>query len=759
MCEAFFLFQSEMKMKWNKAVLGCLLAAMVVVPGLLLYAPVPERQQWLGVCDACTDTWYELAVPGEDTLYFSALEGDSLAGGLCRQVGPVVRTGHANGFFVSYAGRFLTVAGSPDLPQEWKRPQLLPALRKESARLSRRMETYAVLLEETAYYARTHSVIDEGFHQVMEHAVRLQAEYDDMRYCLQVVNKVLSGSQAVAYRNSTRQVSYRTEGGNVRTAVCHRLTQADGLTVWQTADHSMPDSAVCVPLRPFFYLQCHLPRHRHLFWGWWGLHGRSPERMHGGPSAARIGVHGGRPLFPLADGADGAPVFGRWGCLNGLVAAGRIVGMPKLFGHVLSSYDSAESLWEEVCAYVGSVWKQIHALWNEDSGGWRKRMQKFSLPPAVAVYDYGSFQRSGTLFYGQLSGGRPQGEGVMCYPDGAVYSGNWQAGRREGYGEYTTSAGRKFSGKWRADTLRHGRCCYASAIYHGTFNHLLEADGEGDWRNADGSYYSGKWKGGRRDGFGFSVVPGEVVKCGVWSKDRFKGEQMIYHSERIYGIDISKYQHIHRRRVYGIDWKRLRITHLGHISRKKVRGEVDYPVSFVYVKCTEGLSVFNPYYTRDVRAARKHGYPVGAYHFFTTRPARRQAACFLRRAGLRRGDLPPMLDVELSDRKIEAMGGREALFREMLVWLRLVGQACGTTPVLYVSQDFVNRHLLFAPEELRAYPVWVARYGEYKPYVHLLYWQLSPDGTVEGIRGHVDIDVFNGTEEQFRHYLRTQTVK
>ena len=77
----------------------------------------------------------------------------------------------------------------------------------------------------------------------------------------------------------------------------------------------------------------------------------------------------------------------------------------------------------------------------------------------------------------------------------------------------------------------------------------------------------------------------------------------------------------------------------------------------------------------------------------------------------------------------------------------------------YVSQDFVNRHLLFAPEELRAYPVWVARYGEYKPYVHLLYWQLSPDGTVEGIRGHVDIDVFNGTEEQFRHYLRTQTVK
>ena len=81
------------------------------------------------------------------------------------------------------------------------------------------------------------------------------------------------------------------------------------------------------------------------------------------------------------------------------------------------------------------------------------------------------------------------------------------------------------------------------------------------------------------------------------------------------------------------------------------------------------------------------------------------------------------------------------------------------TPILYVNQNFVNRHLPFAPEALKAYPVWVARYGEYKPYVHLLYWQLSPDGTVRGIRGGVDIDVFNGSKAQFERYLQTQTVK
>ena len=160
-----------------------------------------------------------------------------------------------------------------------------------------------------------------------------------------------------------------------------------------------------------------------------------------------------------------------------------------------------------------------------------------------------------------------------------------------------------------------------------------------------------------------------------------------------------------------------------------------------------------------MRDARRRGFPVGAYHFFSTRPAAEQAAFFLKRARLRKGDLPPMLDMELTDRKVASMGGREVLFREMLVWLRTVGERTGTTPVLYVNQNFVNRHLPFAPEELKAYPVWVARYGEYKPYVHLLYWQLSPYGTVEGIRGRVDINVFNGSEEMFREYVRTHGVQ
>ena len=51
------------------------------------------------------------------------------------------------------------------------------------------------------------------------------------------------------------------------------------------------------------------------------------------------------------------------------------------------------------------------------------------------------------------------------------------------------------------------------------------------------------------------------------------------------------------------------------------------------------------------------------------------------------------------------------------------------------------------------YRVWIARYGEYKPDVKLIYWQLSPDGRVRGIHRLVDINVFNGYQDEWNEYI------
>ena len=105
------------------------------------------------------------------------------------------------------------------------------------------------------------------------------------------------------------------------------------------------------------------------------------------------------------------------------------------------------------------------------------------------------------------------------------------------------------------------------------------------------------------------------------------------------------------------------------------------------------------------------------------------------------------------------MGGTEELFARLRTWLKIVHNATGTKPILYVSQVFVNRYLPFAPDIKRDYKVWIARYGEYKPDVRLVYWQLCPDGRVRGTHGEVDINVFNGYDDQFQNFLENDRIK
>ena len=269
------------------------------------------------------------------------------------------------------------------------------------------------------------------------------------------------------------------------------------------------------------------------------------------------------------------------------------------------------------------------------------------------------------------------------------------------------------------------------------------------------SFYEGHWENGMRNGLGFSIGkrPGDKevkLRVGEWKDDVYQGERLQYNSDRIYGIDISRYQHDIGKKKYRIDWNELRITHLGNISKKNVAGTVDYPIAFIYIKATEGTSITNPYFKNDYAAARRRGFRVGAYHFFSTRTTgTEQAYYFLKNARFQKGDFPPVLDIEPTDALIREIGGDAELFRRIKAWLNIVEKAVGQRPILYVNQRFVNKHLVNAPELKQKYQVWIARYGEYKPDVKLVFWQLSPDGRVRGIQGKVDINVFNGYQTEY----------
>ena len=305
-------------------------------------------------------------------------------------------------------------------------------------------------------------------------------------------------------------------------------------------------------------------------------------------------------------------------------------------------------------------------------------------------------------------------------------------------------------------------------IYRGSRDSIGDPHGSGTYLTYR-QLYTGEWQHGKRDGVGIGIEPERIVMSGAWAHDSFRGEESYYDSTSVFGIDISRYQHDiectvrvrkrYRRRYvwvkqtktvrYGIRWSALRISSIGANNNTNVHGQIDFPVSFVYIKATQGTSIASRYYASDAAQARRHRIPVGAYHFFSIRGGVAQARYFLSVANPRKGDMPPVLDVELTDNEIYKMGGSERMIREMTRWLEVVRAHCGTAPVLYVSQRFVDRYLSDPDSPLRDYPVWIARYSNYRPYVRLSFWQLTPYGRVGGITGPVDIDVFNGTHGQF----------
>ncbi len=369
-------------------------------------------------------------------------------------------------------------------------------------------------------------------------------------------------------------------------------------------------------------------------------------------------------------------------------------------------------------------------------------------PTDISVIEHGN-----SCYRGQTVGGKPHGLGTLTVGDSLVYSGQWTNGMRQGYGETRDAQQRTIAGQWDHDTLVSGTRHDEGGVYCGSFDRLLRANGYGTYHATDATHYEGIWKDDRRNGFGFSSQD-RYFRVGEWKDDVFKGERLNYTTDRIYGIDISKHQHLVGRKRFAIDWDRLRIIHLGTLSKKNIRGATDYKVSFLFIKATEGTTVLNPYYAADYRAARRHGVPVGSYHFFSHRTSGAlQARYFLKNLHLQQGDLPPVLDVEPSAAQVAQMGGAKAMWQQVRQWLTAVERHTGMRPILYISQMFVNKYLNLAPDIKGGYPVWIARYGEYKPDVKLWIWQLAPDGRVAGIHGSVDINVFNGYQDEFEQWL------
>jgi lysozyme len=195
-------------------------------------------------------------------------------------------------------------------------------------------------------------------------------------------------------------------------------------------------------------------------------------------------------------------------------------------------------------------------------------------------------------------------------------------------------------------------------------------------------------------------------------------------------------------------------TTLEGVDVSQYQGTIDWAMvqgsgrSFAFIKATEGTTYTDPTFATNWAAAKTAGlYRSASHYFHPNLDPVMQADFFLQTAAPASGDLPPALDLEVTDGQSAAV-----ITANAIQWLDHVAAATGVTPILYVSPTFVTG-TLGSPAGLQNHAtLLIASWGVTcpdvpAPFTTWAFWQYSATGTVPGFAtpGSVDLDQFNGT--------------
>jgi GH25 family lysozyme M1 (1,4-beta-N-acetylmuramidase) len=211
----------------------------------------------------------------------------------------------------------------------------------------------------------------------------------------------------------------------------------------------------------------------------------------------------------------------------------------------------------------------------------------------------------------------------------------------------------------------------------------------------------------------------------------------------IRGVDVTHYQHPNNAAV---DWARV----------------AGSGVRFATLKATESTTYTDPWFARDIAAARAAGIPVTPYHFYIARSPNTGAAqadyfiSVVRATGYtghRPGDLPPVFDFEWDWKTGECPA--YGTIADARSWLDRVQAAFGVKPIIYTARGFMTS-CMGSSTALSSYLLQIADYvdGHTSPALPpgwntWLMWQYTNTGSIPGIpTTNVTRNVFNGTQAQ-----------
>ena len=202
----------------------------------------------------------------------------------------------------------------------------------------------------------------------------------------------------------------------------------------------------------------------------------------------------------------------------------------------------------------------------------------------------------------------------------------------------------------------------------------------------------------------------------------------------VHGTDVSKYQG-------DVDWVTARAN----------------GVSFAFIKGTEGGDRVDDHFAQNYAATKAAGIPRSAYHFYYfCTPAATQARWFIQNVPNDPFALPPVLDMEWNAQSptCKLRPNAETVRSEMQVWLSIVERHYGKRPIIYVTPDFFEENLV---GHFQKYPYFLRTVADHPsqkyPGQKWVFWQYSGTGSIPGIKGNADMNVFVGSPSAWKKWV------
>ncbi len=212
-----------------------------------------------------------------------------------------------------------------------------------------------------------------------------------------------------------------------------------------------------------------------------------------------------------------------------------------------------------------------------------------------------------------------------------------------------------------------------------------------------------------------------------------------YHTNRSQHIDIDTQLYP----IKGIDIS----AHNGIVDFNQIAKS---GIQFVYIKATEGATFKDSCFHSNYRKARKSGLKVGAYHFFKfNTDGGLQALNIIHSIKGKYLDLPIAIDIE------EYANDKNAPTDSVLSQISAFTNTLNINHLPFLFYTNKNGYSRFIKNHFEKYPLWICSFSNPPIDAKWTFWQHSHKGTVKGISGNTDLNIFNGTNKDWEEWLNT----